>query len=309
MTGLFGFNIGIRGFDQGREDDPFWISAPSPLDAPAITGPISRQQREDLQIWAFAITVGVTSSDRHPIGIEVGGDPPDRVLSVDGQKWGLELTELTVTDARNELAHTRAFGRRLEDALNASLDRFDHLVGRRVFVAKLGNNVRPDRDHTLAVILEALLQDKGCVGDGVDLSAGLPNHLPISNGIYGDLGSCDVQVYRDGQPGRILVSTSAQTKIHRSEALAVLESRIGQKDSPKNDALLISCGLPDMRGYVCPLDWFLFLLLSELFKAGEKVKAPKHLRHVAVHFWGSNEWFEVYQSENHPVPWPSKKRV
>jgi hypothetical protein len=154
--------------------------------------------------------------------------------------------------------------------------------------------------------LENVLQeDRGCVGEGVDASSVIPDQLP-QNGLYGSVGPLVVMVYEGGADSDgITVSASAQATVRRSEARLWLEERIAAKDAVENSVLLITCGLPDSAGYVCPLDRFIFQSVREAQAGADLVpKKPRHLQAVALHDFASGEWFEVYRAVGADAPWP-----
>jgi hypothetical protein len=117
------------------------------------------------------------------LGVQPGDDPPDRELTSGSEAWALELTELTAQDVRQDLAQARSVGRRLATAL-CDDRRFTHLHGRKVVVSYTpveGPLLAKDVASTIDALLEMLVEDKGCVGDGV---VGLPARWANSNGFY-----------------------------------------------------------------------------------------------------------------------------
>ena len=98
----------------------------------------------------------------------------------------------------------------------------------------------------------------------------------------------------------IVISTSSQLFIHESEARAALHSRVQAKDYPPNEILVVTCGSPDARGYMCPADHLLFKLLWDADRKGLPVLStpPSAIRGVVVHSWGSDrlvigDWGQV----------------
>lgn len=240
-------NIGLHGVEPGREDDPLWLIPPSPLDAPILDGPLTKDRREDLQILGFALAVSLTADGDHPLDIRPGGDPPDRVVRVkNGRAHPVELTELTASDVRRDLANARQLVRDLHERLRSDSARRPHLIGRRVVIAVLPPEPLPRDPGLLLDKLGVMLEeDRGCVGDGVDLSKGLPERWPMDRGLYGNLGPVFLSVYPDGVPGDIFVSGGCQAEVRLSKALETLVSRVRAKDTPASEVLLMSCGMPD----------------------------------------------------------------
>lgn len=297
--------MGLRGHEHGDDSDPFWLVTGTPLDAPALPAPVDKERREDLQAWSFLNAVANTTGGLHPIGVRIGADPPDRLLESADETWGLELTELTLQDVRQDLARVRQLGRSLEFALRDDGERFPHLRGRVIVASAVQPENVNDADRPLEAVLEALTQDLGCVGDNVDLSQGLPDHIP-PDGFYGQHGGLVLQTYR-AEPieGLPTVVTTSQAQFRRSELLALVRERVEAKDQPGNDLLLISCGLLDARGYRCPADSFLFGALLELLEAGDvDLEPPTNIRAIALHHWPHDEWFELY-ADGAARPWLS----
>jgi hypothetical protein len=299
-------NIGLDVTEPGREDDPLCIIPASPLDAPALEGPLTKDRREDLQILAFTLAVSLAADGGHPIDIRPGGDPPDRLIRVNGREQTVELTELTVFDVRHELALARQVGRALRERLNSDALRNAYLVGRRVALAVLPSEPLPrDTELLLDKLCVLLAEDRGCVGDGVDLTRGLPERWPTDRGPYGQSGPVHVSVYPDGVPGEILVSAACQAEIRLSQTVHALESRVRAKDTPASELLVMSCGMPDNRGYQCALDPFMFQFIEA--NRDHLQLSPRHLKSVVLHLWGTPRWLQLYRSED-SVPWPPLPR-
>src|SRR5215831_1502739 len=107
-------HVGVGGHSPGAEDDRFVILG-AVLDQPFLAGPVSKDWREDLQLWSALEALAGAGAARHPLGVRQGEDPPDRYLVHGGRIWGTELTELTVQDVRQDLAPVRRFGRALQE--------------------------------------------------------------------------------------------------------------------------------------------------------------------------------------------------
>ena len=270
---------------------------------------LDKERREDLQIWAFLFALATGGyPPAHPVSVESGGNPPDKVIRSPSGTWGCELTELTVESLRADLAPVRSLGRRLQEALAADVSQYDHLRGRLVLAmfmpTSMGEAGRPsEEDFTL--LTAALAEDKGCMGQGVDFSQGLPAQLP-DRGAYGQIGQFHVAVNLGGQPDSITVSAGITGTVTRSQAVELLRRRVTAKDIPGNDTLLITCGLPDGKGYSCSLDGWLFHALAEEVERGVELLdvAPSHLRGIALHHWQSGAWVQILGSEGE-APWCS----
>jgi hypothetical protein len=296
-------HVGIGGYSPGAEDDPFVILG-AVLDQPFLPGPINKDRREDLQLWSLLQALAAAGAVRHPLGVRSGEDPPDRYLVHGSRAWGTELTELTVQDVRRDFAPVRRFGRALQERVRARASEFPHLPGRTVTLAKLADQPMP-RDHgQLLGDLEAVLaEDKGFVGEGLDLSQGPPAQLG-TRGIYGDHGPFNVIVNPGiGGSSEIVISAASQSQIYMSEAIAALGSRIAAKDTESNEVLVITCGLVDEYGYTCPADQSMFQLLQEALQKGTSVlpQKPTHIRGILVHLW--NTPFVAHWETSEDLPW------
>jgi len=300
--------IGLTGHAEGDPDDPFVIVPGALLDRPLLLGRVDQDRREDLQVWNFLHGVSAVGAT-HPIEVSAGDDPPDRRLSAGGEHWAVELTELTIEDVRRDLAQVRSFGREVEHALHESPGH-EHLRGRVVQLSmapSAGAELpRPTADLK-DQLLHALQEDKGYVGEGTDLSGELPEKLPMDRGFYGEIGPLHVLVNANGTPTKIMVSVAVQSEIHEREAVRALAKRIAAKDESANEMLLVSCGLPDERGYTCPIESFIFqAVVDAQAKGALSIDAPTHLAGVALHVFPEGRFVEVYRRPDAAVPWSSQ---
>jgi hypothetical protein len=295
-------HIGIGGHPPGDPNDPF-VMVSSVLDQPFWAGPISKERREDHQLWAALEALGNCGVARHPLGVRIGEDPPDRYL-VHGQRaWGTELTELTVQDVRRDLAPARRFGRDLQERLRARPSEFAHLKGRIVTLGKYDAAPMPRDYSKLLIVLEAALAtDNGFVGEDVDHSRGLPSQLG-TRGMYGNHGPFHVLVNPGAGNSDMIVSASSQIQVCRSEAIAALGARVGAKDAVGNEILLVTSGLVDENGYICQADQIIFHLLREASAAGISIlpQKPKYIKGVLIHLWNSP--FLFHWETGNDLPW------
>jgi hypothetical protein len=301
-------HVGVGGYAADAPDDPMQIVT-SGLDQPVFPGPVSKDRREDLQIWGAADSLARQGLARHPLAIDPGDDPPDRYLRHDRRTWGTELTELTFEHVRNDLAPVRAIGRQLEERLRARPTDFEHLKGRVVAMFALPDRPLPEDREQLLNDLEAVLEeDKGYAGQGLDFSQGPPAALN-SSGLYGDHGP--FHVIANPSPGGtdIVVSASTSTRLYRSEVLAALARRAAAKDHAGNEILVVTCGLPDTRGYSCPADLFLFRMLLTADAEGIDLLPvkPTHIKGVLIHSWGSSQ--VICWGEGDDLPWVQPRRM
>lgn len=298
-------HLGLGGHPEGEEDDPFLLLG-GVLDQPYLVGPIAKSRREDLQVWSALQALAVSGVARHPLGTKLGEDPPDRYLVLGDRAWGMELTELTVQDVRQDLALVRWFGRLLQEHLRAREAVFGHLRGKTVTLAKLPDLPMPREQEQLAELLaSALEEDKGYVGEDMDLSQGMPRQLG-TRGLYGDHGPFNVIVNPacpGGNGNQIVVSAFSQSQVRRSEAIAGLGACVAAKDRDCNEVLLVTCGLVDPKGYVCPADQSIFQLIRQAAEAGVSVlpRKPTHIRGILIHLW--NTPFLFHWELGDDLPW------
>lgn len=280
-------HVFVGGYEADNPDDPMVIVG-SISDQPVVPGPISKERREDWQVFAFLHALTLTGSGHHPFKVEPGGNPPDRLLEGPNGRWGVELTELTFKDVREDLAPVRAFGRRLQERLFSEPDTYGHLNGRLVTLSMIreGTTIQ-EPDVLLAELAELLAEDHGFMGQGMDLSAGLPEQLGEA-GRLGEHGPFVVTVQGQGS-GPVVVSASVNARVKLSQMLDALADRIKDKDVQGNDVLVISLGFPDQRGYRCPADLGLAKLLYEAADEGRKVinVEPTHIRGIAIQLWSN----------------------
>ncbi len=85
-----------------------------------------------------------------------------------------------------------------------------------------------------------------------------------------------------------------------------LAARTAEKDREPNEILIVSCGLPDERGYVCQVDNFIFQALWDVrakqSPLGSLVPEPAVVDGVMLHQFGGN-LLEVYKRPGVRLPW------
>lgn len=298
-------HLGVGGHSPGADDDPFVILG-AVLDQPFLAGPLSKDRREDLQLWSALQALAGAGAGRDPLGVRPGEDPPDRYLIHGSRTWGTELTELTAQDVRRDLAPVRRFGRELQERVRARAIDFPHLRGRTVTLAKLPDPPMPrDHEQLLKDLETVLAEDKGFAGEDMDFS-----HPPAvgetlgSRGFYGDCGPFNMVVNPGiGGSDDIWISASSQSQVYMSEAVAALGSRVAAKDNPCNEVLIITCGMVDEKGYTCPADQSIFQLLRQAAEAGLSVlpQKPANIQGILIHLWNSP--FLSHWEVSEDLPW------
>lgn len=300
------------GHFDGEPDDPF-VMVGGPFDQRILDPPVARdkQRREDLQSWGCLQSLAARGALTHPVASRQGDDPPDRHWQGPEGEWGVELTQLTVEELRGDLARIRQLGRMLLSVLDSDGAAYEHLHGRMVQVTWLpepGAVPTPGRVDLAAVVealSSALREDRGYVGEGVEISAGsgFPAEMP-PNGFYGRvLDEYLLQVNRvaDESAAASVVATTNGT-IRLSEARAGLQRVLAAKDDPRNEIVVITTGMVDQQGYVCPLDFWLFNLLIE--KGVGELPAPTHLHAVLLHDYATGRVVSIYERTGAALPWP-----
>lgn len=156
--------IGVTVSPKDRPGDPFQIVT-AVLDQPVMSGPVQKDRREDLQLWSALNALAFCGVAPHPLGVSRGDDPPDRWLYNRDQKWGVERTELTIEDVRQDLSQLRGVARELQRRLLEREADFAHLRGRMVVISKDPTLDLPKNPEQLFTDLATLLAaDKGFVG-------------------------------------------------------------------------------------------------------------------------------------------------
>lgn len=156
---------------------------------------------------------------------------------------------------------------------------YRHLVGRAVTIQKYSAGVLPKKDGPLLdQIAEALKQDKGVLFTGPAMSPG-------GQGDYGHYGPLAVSLQAVPGIAGFGIYMAYDFQVRRSEAIAAFAERVAKKDEPGNDVLLVTCGVPDERGWASASDHALFLHLDAAYKSGISLlpKKPTHIRGIMIH--------------------------
>lgn len=291
----------IDGFRES-DNEPFIMPLGGVLDLPRLfRGPIPKEQLEDLQVWSVLQALALSEGTHHPLSVwPVIPDPPDRIIAHGTREWRTELTELTIEDIRGDLARVRSIGRKLQERLRRRPANFSHLNGRTVMLAKLdGQDLPRDTSQLLTKLTEVLAEDRGFVGQ--DMGSG-PD---MSRGTYAAHGPFAVTVNQTSQGDPVVVSPTSQTMLFRSEVIEALGKCVAEKDVPENEIVIISCGLPDKQGYVCPFDHAIFLALRKAIAEGTEIlpNPRKHLRGGLIHLWDTEQLITWRESEEDDFPW------
>lgn len=299
----------LMGHSDDSPDDPVMFIPPSLVDHKLVRGPVAKERREDVQVWDWLTTMSHLGFLRHPVGIVPGDDPPDRVLLSSGDRYPVELTEMTLQAVRGRLAEVRQVGRQLDAVLAGRPDDYAHLVGRMISVQDVAGHLPGataiDVRRAVSGIAYALEEDRGVVGEGLDLAEGLPEYIADPRGVYADVDGFAVLAHaannaESGDVQRVVASSAAEISL--SELRALFWSRVAAKDHRSNQILVMSTGLVDGAGYVCPPDQWLFKFLVDN-GVGDAPVEPEHLDAVVLHAHGGGGVMVAYRRDNAALPW------
>lgn len=120
--------------------------------------------------------------------------------------------------------------------------------------------------------------------------------------MYGDVDNVMIQVDASTPDAPVTVQASAQCTFSLSEARQLLWDRVRAKDITGNQVLLLSTGMVDSLGYVCPVDRWLFHYLQQ-HGAGLPPEDLRHLDAVALHHFGGGDWAVASQRPGSTTPW------
>lgn len=294
-------HVQISLLGQDPDGQPMMLVGPALVDQPVMPGPVHKTRIEHLQILAglHALVMNGYIVDQELV-LGPGADPPDRRLEIDGETYGLELTVLTVLDFRVQLARIRQVARAVNSAILGA-DSWPHLSGRIVHLTDDPQGFSGSPAALAAEIAEALKEDLGYQGEGLDLSGGLPTMLPSDTplrGFYGSRGGVTIGVVQGQEGSAPVVVAGAQSSLTLDEVQQHLRNRIIAKDVPGNDIVIVTTGLVDGKGSICPLDQSLFaMLVDHGFGATLDVE---HLRAVVLHHYGTND-LRVIHNDKYPT--------
>jgi hypothetical protein len=303
--------MALLGHD-GDPDDPIYMGSTLPIETPLGTNHLSQAQIEDLQLWSCLTTLTSVGALPSPVGIAAGDDPPDRILSVGGREYGVELTALTLHDLRRSLADVQSVAREVATALRDAQTAYGHLVGRTVEIRAVDLEAAmsggAQRTTVVNDILKALREDRGVVEQNLDPNqietTGWPETLDFSAGNYESFAGLWLSAHQStaGPDSPAAVIGTANCTFQLNEAQTLLKQRVTAKDRVGNDILAISTGLPGKTGSGCPLDFWIFDALREHGLGGRP--QPEHINGILLHHWGTPYLAEIYRNPDNPPPWP-----
>lgn len=294
--------LAIGGTDESGNE--FNTIAALPLDHRVSAKSLSQRAIEDQQFWHVLLgaelygCVDEVTSYSHS-----DTDPPDLVVQVGGDTFNVELTSITAQQvSRQRLAEVRSVGRALDERLKAAPDQYPHLTGNQVWVFDRSGDVSrlPKRMGTkftklIDDIATELETDFGVVtGIPPNADGSPPQTVPGSVMRQGrrEVNGYDLEIHPDiANPEAPPMATgSAQIEVETKVLEQEFVGRVATKDRQPNEILIVTTGLPDTSGYVCPADHFIYYTLSQRLREGLlRVPATNHLRQVIFNHHGSLE--------------------
>jgi hypothetical protein len=228
-------------------------------------------------------------------------DPPDLLVTTRGREYAVELTSISTPDvSRQRLSEVRAIGRNLTELIKRESQRFSHLVGKRIILQELASDEhRPPKalgrqmEQVVGRLSDALGPEIGTI----DRTPWLPPGSPPGTTVPGDVTMrgrawvdgtnylLEVHTNQDAEAPANVVA-NCQVELVSRVLVETLINRVHQKDREGTEFLLITTGLPDNAGYVCPADAFVFELIKQLAFSGRINFTPlRHLKQVVINHW------------------------
>lgn len=237
-------------------------------------------------------------------------DPPDLLVKVRGREHGVELTSISTPEvSRQRLSEIRMIGRDLADLVKRESQRFTHLVGTRIILQELASDAqRPPKSHRRTpeeTIVSRLADALGPSIGVVDRSPLLPLGSPVGTVVTAEVANrgrariddsylLEVHASADATAPPNVVA-NCQVELVDSLLIKTLLDRVQRKDREGTEFLLVTTGLPDKAGYVCPADGYVFELLRRLAFAG-RITFPslRYIRQIVLNHWRYPPWTLVF---------------
>jgi hypothetical protein len=108
---------------------------------------------------------------------------------------------------------------------------------------------------------------------------------PGGQGNYGSYGPLAVTVQAIPGIAGFGIYMAYDFQVRRSEAIAAFAERIAKKDESGNDIVIVTCCVPDERGWVSASDHALFQHLLAAYRSGVNLlpEKPTHIRGIMIH--------------------------
>ena len=232
-------------------------------------------------------------------------DPPDLLVTTRGREYAVELTSITTPEvSRQRLSEIRAIGHKLSELIRSDSERFAHLVGKTVSLAEMASDdQRPPKTNA-----RRMLEIVNRLGDALGPQIGTVDYTPLTSPeapvgtvIPGNIamrGRVQVdetywlEVHKaPDETATPHVVANCQVSLYPRRVAQTFVERVQKKDRPGNEFLLVTTGLPDKQGYVCPADHWVFHVLQEQALAGKiELPQPRYLRQIVLNHWGQPPW-------------------
>jgi hypothetical protein len=235
-------------------------------------------------------------------------DPPDLMVTTRGREYAVELTSISTPEvSRQRLSEVRTIGRNLTDLIKRERQRFSHLVGKQIILQDLASDdQRPPRAYArrMQAIVDQLADALGPQIGTVDRRPLLPPGSPPGTVVPAEVAMRGrawvdtylLEVHTTPDPEALPnVVANCQVELVSRVLAEKLIDRIQRKDREGTEFLLVTTGLPDKAGYICPADSYVFELIKQLAFAG-RIKIPplRHLRQVVINYWRYPSWTMVF---------------
>jgi hypothetical protein len=237
-------------------------------------------------------------------------DPPDLLVTTRGREYAVELTSISTPDvSRQRLSEVRTIGRNLTDLIKRERQHFPHLVGKRIILQELASDdQRPPKAHGRKIegVVDRLAEALGPGIGTVDRTPLLPPGSPPGTVVPGEVAMrgrawvdgttylLEVHPNEDADSPPNLVA-NCQVELVSRVLAETLVDRVLRKDREGTEFLLITTGLPDKAGFLCPADSYVFELIKQLASAG-RIKFPplRYLKQVVINHWRCPPWTMVF---------------
>jgi hypothetical protein len=271
---------------------------------------LTQEEIEDRQFLDFAY--GAQQRGELPMELSFvrpPSDPPDLLVTTRGHQHGVELTSITTPEvSRQRLSEVRAVGRNLGELVRSDSTRFAHLIGKQVILSEMASDgQRPPRVHRrrMEEIVDQLAEALGPEIGTVDRTPWTNPESPEDTRIPSEVtmrGRARVDQFywlevHQGADNSAApnVIANCQVELVRRVVADTLIERIQKKDREGTDFILVTTGLPNNEGYVCPADSHIFHLLHQKAVAGTLQFPPlRHVTQVAINHWHYPPWTMVF---------------
>jgi hypothetical protein len=270
--------------------------------------PISTFDLEWLHVQRFR-SDHVFGLGMHPFwSVRRGDNPPDVLVDTPDGPVGLECTRFAIAARQEAHGLFRAIRQRIA---MVDPEHFAALRGNVVYMwfndddASLGLPFMRPATEAAETLVQSLVEHRPSPDSMWVAGESVPNpapELPLVRTEHGAAFYCIPMT--NAVPDSFLFNSAgfelglAFTTTHSAtQEWADLWTRVGHKDKPGNDWLLLSAGAPDNRGVVYPSEE---ALASFLLNNPVTVPSFEHLKRVTLHFWSSGKAVDL---------WPERREL